>query len=98
VLDEIDRTVAQYQTTLADPQRLADVKSRSKYGFLMGLETPSAVAGALSRIIALTGGLEAIDQMYGTLDTVKPADVQAAAKKYLQKNRRTVAVLRGEAS
>jgi zinc protease len=98
VLDEIDRTVAQYQNTPVDAQRLNDVKSRQKYGFLMNLETPSAVAGQLSRIIALTGGIEAVDQMYATLDAVTAADVQAAAKKYLQKNRRTVAVLRGGAS
>jgi zinc protease len=95
VLGEIDRTVAQYQASPADAKRLADVKARAKYSFLMGLETPSAVAGAMSRIIALTGGVEAVDQLYTTLDTITPQDVQAAATRYLAKNRRTVAVLRG---
>jgi zinc protease len=98
VLSEIDRTVAEFQSKPADAQRLADVKSRQKYAFLMNLETPSAVAQSLARIIALTGGIEAVDQMYSTLDAVTAADVQAAATKYLQKNRRTVAVLRGGAS
>jgi zinc protease len=94
VLGEIDRTVGEFQTTPPDAQRVADVKSRNKYGFLMNLETPSAVAGALSRIIALTGGAEAVDQMFATLDKVTPQDVQTAARTYLGRERRTVAVLR----
>ncbi len=95
VLGEIDRTIAQYQATAVTAERLADVKSRSKYGFLMGLETPGEVAGALSRIIAITGGIEAVEQLYATLDGLTPADVQKAAAQYLTQNRRTVAVLRG---
>ena len=98
VLAEIDRTVAAFQASPPDAKRVADVKSRSKYEFLMNLETPSAVAGACARVIALTGGIEAIDQLYTTLDAVTPADVQEAAKTYLQADRRTVAVLRGEES
>jgi zinc protease len=95
VIGEIDRTVAAFQATPPEKQRVADVKSRAKYQFLMNLETPSAVAQSCARIIALTGGIGAVDQMYTTLDTVTPKDVQAAAANYLQKNRRTVAVLRG---
>jgi len=95
VIGELDRTVAAFQAKPPDKQRVADVKSRAKYQFLMTLETPSAVAQSCARVIALTGGIEAIDQMYTTLDTITPKDVQAAADKYLQKNRRTVAVLRG---
>jgi len=95
VLGEIDRTIAQYQATPVDAGRLADVKSRAKYGFLMGLETPSAVASAMARFIALTGGIDCVDVMYQAFDTVTPADIQKAASTYLTKNRRTVGVLRG---
>jgi zinc protease len=93
VLGEIDRTVGEFQTTPPDAKRVADVKSRTKYGFLMNLETPSAVAGALARIVALTGGAEAVDQMFTTLDGVTPKDVQTAARTTLGRERRTVAVL-----
>jgi zinc protease len=95
VIGEIDRVVAESKETLADPQRVADLKSRLKYGFLMGLETPDQVAGALSRVIAVTGGIEAIDDMYVAYEAVTPEDVQAAANKYLDADRRTVAVLKG---
>jgi predicted Zn-dependent peptidase len=97
-LGEIDRTVAAFQAAPPDARRVTDVKSRSKYQFLMNLETPSAVARACARVIALTGDIEAIDQMYTTLDAVTPQDVQDAARAYLHSNRRTVAVLRGEES
>jgi zinc protease len=98
VLGEIDAVVARYQEVPPEAQRLADLKSRLKYGFLMGLETPSAVAGGLARLIAVTGGIDAVDQLYGTYDAVTPQDVRAAAGKYLVRNRRVVAVLRGEES
>ncbi len=96
VLGEIDKAVARYQETPVDAARLADIKSRTKYGFLMGMDTPDALAGTLARLIALTGGIEVVDQMFATLQQVTPADVQNAAREVLRANRRTVAVLRGE--
>ena len=94
VVQEIDRTIAGYRENPPDAARLADEKSNMKYGFLMGLETPDAVAGGLARIIAATGGTEAVETMYRTLETVTPEDVQAAANAYLVRERRTLAVLR----
>jgi zinc protease len=95
VLAEIDKTIAAYQQSPPDAQRLTDLKSRTKYQFLMNLETPEDVAGGLSRFIAITGGIEAIDQMYRTLDGVTAEDVQSAAEEYLAKDRRTVGILQG---
>ncbi|ANM32036.1 peptidase M16 [Acidobacteria bacterium Mor1] len=94
VVSEIDRVIAGFQESPPDAGRLADEKSNVKYSFLMGLETPDNVASSLSRIIAATGGTEAIETMYRTLDAVTPEDVQAAARAYLTKERRTLAILR----
>jgi zinc protease len=87
--------VKHYQDTPPDAKRLEDLKKRSRYQMLMGLDTPDHVAGALAPIIALTGGMEAVDQMYGTMDQVTPADVQAVAKKFLLDDHLTVAILKG---
>jgi zinc protease len=95
VLAEIDRTITEYQTSAPDPQRLADLKSRIKYGFLMSLDTPDHVAGNLARIISATGGIEAVDELLAAYDSITPEEVQAAAVKYLTPDRRTIAVLRG---
>ena len=94
VLGEMDRTMTEFQSKAVAAERLADVKSRSKYGFLMGLETPSAVASAMARFIALSGGIDVVEQMYSMYEQISPQDIQRAASQ-LTKNRRTVAVLRG---
>jgi zinc protease len=96
VRDEIYKTIARFQTNLVDAKKLSDVKKRMKYGFLMGLDSTDKVAGALARIIAITGGIEAIDRLYDALDRVTPEDLRHAAEKYYQPNRRTVMVLKGE--
>jgi len=95
VLAEIDATIAHYRDTAPDAARLADLKSRLRYEFLMGLDTPMNVARALSRVIAVTGGIEVVEPLYEAYGKVTAAQVQEAAQKYLQPTRRTVAVLRG---
>ncbi len=94
----LDQAVASLQQSPPEAQRLEDLKKRLRYGFVMGLDTPDGTANALARVIAHTGGIAAVDQLYGTLATVTPADVQAAAQRFLTARRRTVAVLKGVAS
>ncbi len=79
-----------------DETDLEALKSRLRYGFLMGLETPDAVARGLARIIAITGGIEAVDALYAAYETITPEDVREAARRYLDSSRRTVGVLRAE--
>ena len=95
VLAELDRTIEQYQQTPADAARLAGLKSRMKYEFLMDLDTPDNVAGNLARLISATGGVEAANAYYAAVDAVTVEDVQAAAAQFLVPERRTIAVLRG---
>ena len=95
VLSQIDLTVARYQQAPADGERLEDLKSRLKYGFLMGLDTPDRVASSLARIIAVTGGIEAVNELYGSYETITLREVQDAASRYLVPDHRTIAVLRG---
>jgi zinc protease len=96
VLEEIDRTVERYRMTPPDAARLADLKSRIKYSFLMNLDTPDRVAGRLARIISATGGIEAVDGLLAAYDSITPEEVQAAAEKYLVSDQRTIAVLEGK--
>jgi zinc protease len=95
VISEIDKTIAQYQKSPPDAQRLADLKSRLRYDFLMGLDTPMNVASAIVRFVAVTGGIEAVDALYKSYEQVSGDDVRRAAQVYLVPTRRTVAILRG---
>ena len=61
----------------------------------MGLDTPDHTAGSVARYVALTGNLDGVDQIFATIDQVTPADIQAAAKKFLTDARLTVATLKG---
>ncbi|MEE9570587.1 MAG: insulinase family protein, partial [Gammaproteobacteria bacterium] len=72
----------------------ADLKSRLRYGFLMGLETPDDIAGGLARHIAISGGLDGVEGLYAAYETVSAEDIRAAARHYLNPDRRVVAVLR----
>jgi zinc protease len=95
VRDEIYRTVEQFKNSPVDADRLRDLKRRNKYGFLMNLDTPDAVAGGLARFVALTGDIAVVDRYYAQMDTITPEDIQRAAKKYFTPERRTVVVLKG---
>ena len=94
VLEVIDDTIAQFQSEAPDEERLDALKSRLKYAFLMGLDTPSSTAGRLARFVAVSGGLEDVETLYRTFETVTPDDVLEAARHYLDPSRRTVAILR----
>jgi zinc protease len=95
VRDEIYRTLEKFKTRPADAAQLEKVKQRNKYAFLMALDSPGGAAGALARLVALTGDIEAVEQLYAALDRVTAADVQSATRKYFDAKRRTVMVLRG---
>ena len=94
VLEVIDDTIAQFQSEATDEERLDALKSRLKYAFLMGMDTPGSTAGRLARFVAVSGGLEDVETLYRTFETVTPDDVLEAARHYLDPSRRTVAILR----
>jgi zinc protease len=72
---------------------LRDTKSAMKYGFLMSLETAQGVSFAMRPLVVFTGGIEAIEDYYRTLDSITPEDVRAAANRYLVENGRTTITL-----
>ncbi|MDA8016503.1 MAG: insulinase family protein [Thermoanaerobaculia bacterium] len=95
VIGEIGSTIDRFKETAPDAQRVTDLQSRLRYGFLMNLDTPSNVAGNLVRLLSVTGQFSSIETMYQTLAEVTPDDVKAAAGEFFVGERRTVGVLRG---
>jgi len=89
----IEQAIAEAVAQPVDPERLAAMKSNLKYDFLMRLDSTGGTAFRLIRIIQLTGGVEALDTWYATLDGVTAADIQDVARKYLVRERRTVGTL-----
>lgn len=91
----LEDAVSELQRHPPAAERVEAVKRHLRYSFLMELETPDRVAGALAQPIALTGGLEAVDTFFATLEKVTAADVQRLVATRLRAARRTVAVLKG---
>ncbi len=94
VRDEIYRTLEKYKTEPVDRQKLDDLKRRERYGFLMNLDTTEKTAETLVRFIAMTGGIESIDELFAASETVTPDEIMHAARKYFTPERRTVVVLK----
>jgi zinc protease len=95
VRDAIDRTVETFTREPVDEKRLENLKKRTRYAFLMGLDTPAHIAGMLARFVAVTGGIEGIDTDFAAIASVTPEQARAAARKFLIKEHRTVIVLKG---
>jgi len=95
VRDEVFATIEKYKNTQIDDKKLNDLKKRLKYSYLMNLDTPGKVAGGLAREIAITGGIEAVDKYFATLDRVSVADVQTSLNKLFTAERRTTITLLG---
>jgi len=95
VRDEVYRTLEEFKAKPVAAERLREVKQRNKYAFLMELDSAGGVAAALARRVAITGGSEAVDELYAAFDRLTPSDVQEATRKYFDARRRTVMVLRG---
>jgi zinc protease len=96
VRDEVYRTLDDFGAKPVEADRLRDLKRRNKYGFLMSLDTPGAVAAGLARFVALTGDIAVIETLYAQMEAITPEDLMHSAKKYFTPERRTVVVLKGD--
>jgi zinc protease len=94
VIQALDETVARYRDELVDATRLDAVKSNMRYSFLMNLDSPASVAGLIAQDVGVAGSIEAVARLRQTMDAVTAEDVRAAAQKYLDQKRRTLAILR----
>jgi zinc protease len=93
IKDEIRKTVDGFRAGLCDAKLLADTKSAMKYGFLMQLETAQGINFALRDIAVCTGGIEAVEDYYRTLESISAEDLKAAASKFLVETNRTTVTL-----
>ena len=80
-------------TWAQDAKLLASTKSAMKYGFLMRLETPLGIDFALREFAVNTGGIEAVEDYFRTLDLITTEDIKDAANKYLVETGRTTVIL-----
>ena len=96
VEDAIYKEIARVAEEGTSEKTLAEVVSRRRYEFAGHLSTAEKVALVGAEFLALTGGLDAIDESFTQLAKVTVADVKRVAAKYFSPHNRTVVVLEPE--
>ena len=94
---QILETIQRFQNQPVAADKLDAAKSRRRYAFTMGLDNSQSVAAAVARYVALRRSPDTIDKLYSLYSQLTPADIQAAARKYLTENNRTIVTLTGAA-
>ncbi|HMT29623.1 MAG TPA: insulinase family protein, partial [Bacteroidia bacterium] len=93
VKSEIEKAIDKVQTTLVDPVILEETKQRIRYSFAMSMDSPDAIANAVSMYVWVTGNPQSLNTSYQMFDKVSPEDIQRVAKKYLIKKGLTIATI-----
>ncbi len=94
---QILETIKRFQDQPVAADKLDAAKNRRRYAFTMGLDNSQSVAAAVARYVALRRSPDTIDKLYSLYSQLTPQDIQAAARKYLTENNRTIVTLTGAA-
>ena len=93
VKNEILATLKKFSDETIPAQKLADTRSRMKYGTALGWNSSAAIASYLAPYIALSGTPETVNRLFATYETITPEDVRDAARKVFAENNRTIVTL-----
>lgn len=94
---EVEKEVLKAFESLAlqpvSEEKLAEVKSRLRYSYLQGLDSPANIASAIAFSLSLDPDLGAIDRYYEAIGAVTAADLAAVAKATFRPQGRTLITL-----
>ncbi len=82
VRDQILKTFAEATANPVDARRLADFKANARYGFTRGLDSTDRIAGVLARFVRFERSFDTVNRVFRVYESLTPADLQAAARKY----------------
>lgn len=89
----LEAAIEKVQNKLVGEEVLNETKERMKYSFAMSMDSPDAIANAVSLYVWLTGDPTALNKTYEMFEKVTPQDIQRVAKKYLIKENLTIATI-----
>jgi len=82
VRDEILRAIATARATPVDARKLEEAKSNARYAFAASLDNTDTIAGSLASFVRYRRSYDTLNNFYRVYDSLTPADLDAAAKKY----------------
>ncbi len=97
VRDQILRTIVQLRAVAVSDARLADARSSERYGLLRSLDNTGEIAATLAQYVRFHRSFSTINEYYRVVDSLQPADLLAAARKYLDDPGMVVATLSKDA-
>jgi zinc protease len=97
VRDAILQTVAKLRNEPVTGAALADAKSANKYGLIRTLDNTEAIASTLASYVHFNRSYDTLNRYYRVVDSLTPADLQTAARKYLVDESMVVTTLSHEA-
>lgn len=97
VRDAILETVAKLRDVPVTKQALEDAQSSEKYGLIRTLDNTDTIAQTLASYVHYDRSYNTINRYYRLIDSLTPADLQAAARKYLVDDSMVVTTLSHEA-
>lgn len=83
VRNAILETVAKLRDTPVGAQTLADAQANEKYSLIRSLDNTDTIAQTLASYVHFQRSYGTINRYYRLVDRLTPADLQAAARKYL---------------
>jgi zinc protease len=96
VTEAIQATLVQARHEAFDPQKLAETKSRVKYGFAATLNSAASIGATLARFVHYERDPETINRLYAQFDRVTPEQIMAAANRvFIDSNRASVSIANG---
>jgi len=93
VREQILANIKRYTNELVPQQKLDATRSRLRYSFAQAMDSSEAIAGALAPYLALRRTPETLNKLFALADTVTPADIRDAARRYFTDNNRTIVTL-----
>jgi zinc protease len=97
VRDAILQTVARLRDTQVTAKELQDAKSAQKYGLVRTLDNTEQIAATLASYVHFKRSYGTLNRYYRLVDSLTPADLQAAARKYLVDDSMVVTTLAHDA-
>ncbi|HEY0060836.1 MAG TPA: insulinase family protein, partial [Telluria sp.] len=97
VRDQILRTVAQMRSVPVSEELLADAKSATKYSLIRTLDNTEQIAGTLASFVHYQRSYGTLNQYARLMDTLTPADLLSAGRKYLNDEGMIVTTLSNQA-
>ena len=97
VRDAILQTVARLRDTQVTAKELQDAKSAQKYGLVRTLDNTEQIAATLASYVHFKRSYGTLNRYYRLVDSLTPADLQAAARAYLVDDSMVVTTLAHDA-